>query len=453
MDNNLLKSILYGVAVGDALGVPVEFEDRKYLKKEPVTSMQSFGTHDQPSGVWSDDTSLTLCLADTIAEGFDLQKLANKFIAWKDHNLWTATGWVFDIGIGTRIAIENLADGVQPEMAGGASEKDNGNGSLMRILPLLVLTKDLPIEARFELTKKVSSVTHAHIRSVIACFYYLEFAKQIATGRDKFEIYETLKSEVSNFLNQLEISKSEIAFFDRLLVGDIFLRDETEIESSGYVVHTLEASIWCLLTTTNYKEAVLKAVNLGDDTDTTGAVTGGLAGLLYGFKGIPKKLLRVLRKVDDINQLIHKFQSTQNEFEIDIVFEYGYTGTTDCDVFTDEFKDYTISTKVIFALTNQNGNNTLKFNYIDPASNTEQEVEIYIDDFVLSKGKTEGYSFMFSIEEQNKSENFFLAELIVESLPTDNYHIFNCKFELNDHQMELLENSTIYVGKTQAISE
>lgn len=307
MDKNLLKPILYGVAVGDALGVPVEFEDREDLKKEPVTSMQSFGTHDQPSGTWSDDTSLTLCLADTIAEGFDLQKLANKFIAWKDHNLWTATGWVFDIGIGTRIAVENLADGVQPEMAGGASEKDNGNGSLMRILPLLVLTKDLPIEERFELTKKVSSVTHAHIRSVIACFYYLEFAKKIAEGRDKFEIYETLKSEVSNFLNQLEISKSEIAFFDRLLVGDIFLRDEIEIESSGYVVHTLEASIWCLLTTTNYKEAVLKAVNLGNDTDTTGAVTGGLAGLIYGFTAIPENWVAVIRKQDDINQLINKF--------------------------------------------------------------------------------------------------------------------------------------------------
>lgn len=447
MQQNLLKSILFGVAVGDALGIPVEFLSRNDLKENPVESMLSFGTHDQPTGTWSDDTSLTLCLAETIVEGFDLQKLSNKFIAWKDYNLWTANDYVFDIGIGTRIAIENLADGVQPEIAGGISKNDNGNGSLMRILPLLLLTKDLPIEERFELTKKVSSVTHAHIRSVIACFYYLEFAKLIAEGKDKFEIYESLKTEVSNFLNKLEISKSEIAVFEKLLVGDIFLRDETEIESSGYVVHTLEASIWCLLTTKNYKEATLKAVNLGKDTDTTGAVTGGLAGLIYGFKAIPKNWITVLKKLDDINQLIHKFQSTQNEFETNMVVEYGYTGTTDCDVFTNEFEDYTFSTKAIFALTNQNGNNTLRFNYIDPVSNTEEEVEIFIDSFVLSKGKTYNYHFSFRIDEETKHQNFFSSELIVDNLPYENYHIFKCKFELNKNQMELLENSTIYIEK------
>ena len=283
---NHLQNILYGLAVGDALGVPVEFKDRSYLKQNPIRTMQGFGTHDVPAGVWSDDSSLTFCLAESISEGLDLQKLANKFIAWKNENYWTPQGDVFDIGIATSIAIDRLAKGIKPELAGGMEEFDNGNGSLMRILPLVQYCKGKPIFERFEITKLVSSLTHRHIRSVIACFYYLEFAKQIMEGKDKFEIYQNLKKEVPDFLKSINTNPDEIEFFNRLLNGNIYELEEDEIRSSGYVVHTLEASIWCLLTTDNYVDAVLKAVNLGEDTDTTGAVTGGLAGMFYGFETI-----------------------------------------------------------------------------------------------------------------------------------------------------------------------
>ena len=262
MHKNLLKSILYGVAVGDALGVPVEFESRDYLIQNPITDMIGFGTHNQPKGTWSDDTSLTLCLAESIVEGFDLQKLANKFIGWRENNLWTANGCVFDIGNGTSLAIDRLANGEKPELAGGFEVSDNGNGSLMRILPLLLLIKDFPVEERFSLTKEISSLTHAHIRSIISCFYYLEFAKQIIEGKDKFQIYQNLKIDITAFLNKLEINKSEISLFNRLLIDDIFQLDEDEIKSSGYVLHSLEACIWCLLITNNYSEATLKAINL-----------------------------------------------------------------------------------------------------------------------------------------------------------------------------------------------
>ena len=306
MNRNFLKDILYGVAVGDALGVPVEFKSRYYLKQNPVNTMQGFGTHDVKAGVWSDDSSLTFCLAESINEGLDLQQLANKFIAWKNENYWTAEGEVFDIGIGTSIAIDRLVKGVKPELAGGLVEWDNGNGSLMRILPLVLHNKDKSIHERFQITKQVSSLTHGHIRSVIACFYYLEFAKQIMEGKDKFEIYENLKTEITDFLKSLEINASEIAIYNRLLNSNIYELEEDDVQSTGYVVHTLEASIWCLLTTDNYVDAVLKAVNLGEDTDTTGAVTGGLAGILYGFETIPQFWIDVLAKKDDINKLIHQ---------------------------------------------------------------------------------------------------------------------------------------------------
>lgn len=301
-----IKSALFGVAVGDALGVPVEFNSRQTISKNPVTDMIGYGTYNLPAGTWSDDSSLTFCLAEALTQDFHLNVIGQNFVKWTHENYWTPHGHVFDIGIATRQAISRLAKGEKPDLAGGFDETDNGNGSLMRILPLIFYLLDKPINERYNITKKVSSITHGHIRSVIACFYYLEFANQVLVGKDKFEIYKNLRTEISNHLTSLAINPTEIALFDRLFKSDIHNLDESQIESSGYVLHTLEASIWCLLTTDNYKDAVLKAVNLGSDTDTTGAVTGGLAGLLYGLDDIPKEWLQQIAKYDDIENLAER---------------------------------------------------------------------------------------------------------------------------------------------------
>ena len=306
--NNPLRTLLLATATADALGVPVEFSRREDLQENPVTDMREFGTYNQPKGTWSDDTSLMLCLAESIVEGLDLQKLAQKFIAWKNDNYWTARGWVFDIGIGTRIAIERLENGTPPELASGFDEMDNGNGSLMRILPLVMYIKDLDIDQRYEWTKKVSSLTHAHVRSVMACFYYLEFAKKILEGKDKFLAYTELQSEMIAHFEKREINPQEIQKFSRLLTKDISTVNEKYIQSRGYVIYTLEAAVWCILTTSNYKEAVLKAVNLGEDTDTTAAVAGGLAGLIYGIESIPKEWLEVIARKLDIVELANRFE-------------------------------------------------------------------------------------------------------------------------------------------------
>lgn len=303
MTNNLLQKILIGVAVGDALGVPVEFKSRAFLKQNPVTDMQEYGTHNQPKGTWSDDTSLTLCLAESIVKGLDLNRLAQKFIAYKDDSYMTPHGYMFDIGGTTRASIERMKEGIAPELCGFSGELDNGNGSLMRILPLLVLTKDLPLEERFELTRKVSSITHSHIRSVLACHYYLEFAKKLIDGKTPKQAYLEMQTEFSDFLIQKQINPSEREHFARITNGNIYELSEDDIKSRGYVIDSLEASLWSLLTTNNYKEAVLKAVNLGDDTDTTAAITGGLAVLVYGMDGIPKEWIDILVRVEDILEL------------------------------------------------------------------------------------------------------------------------------------------------------
>ena len=307
---NQIRSALFGLTVGDALGVPVEFTSRAALKRMPVNAMQEFGTHNQPAGTWSDDSSLTFCLAEALSEGFDMGKIAKNFIRWESEGFWTPRGDVFDIGNTTYRAINKLNSGIKPELAGGTTIDSNGNGSLMRILPLLFYIKDKPLHERFDLTKLVSSVTHAHIHSVIACFYYLEFARLLNQPLDKFIVYETLQKEFSCNLNSLGVDIDKLEPLSRLLTSDIFTLNDSKIKSSGYVVDTLEASIWCLLTTDSYETAVLKAVNLGEDTDTTAAVTGGLAGLLYGYRQIPKEWIDDLARKDDIKDLCNRFALT-----------------------------------------------------------------------------------------------------------------------------------------------
>lgn len=294
-----IKSALFGVAVGDALGVPAEFKSREFLKENPVTDMTGHGTHHQPPGTFSDDSSLTFCLAEALTGGFDLHTIGRNFVRWRDEGFWTARGFVFDIGGTTGQAIGRLRKGVPPDLAGDSDELCNGNGSLMRILPLLFYLHDKPTGERFDLTRRVSSLTHRHIRSVIACFIYLEYARLLLHGNGNWEAYDTLRKEIPALLNSLPVDPAEIARLDRLLTGNIAEEPEEAIRGSGYVLHTLEASLWCLLTTGSYREAVLKAVNLGEDTDTTAAVTGGLAGLIYGWNSIPGHwLLQLARRVD-----------------------------------------------------------------------------------------------------------------------------------------------------------
>ncbi len=301
-----IEATLLGLAVGDALGVPVEFKSRDILRHRPVTGLTGYGTHNQPPGTWSDDSSLAFCLADSLCKGYDLDDVAKHFIGWYKHGHWTPHGKVFDIGNTTREAIGRMMHGEWPTLAGGFDEDDNGNGSLMRILPLLFHVHDQPVEERYRLTREVSSMTHGHLRSVLACFIYLEFARQLLAGNDKHRAYENTIKEVNAFLQDKPFNPSETQKFIRTLNGSLAEKTEYEIRSSGYVLHTLEASLWCLLTEDDYAGAVLKAVNLGEDTDTTGAVTGGLAGLLYGTAGIPGEWLDGLVRRADIAQLARR---------------------------------------------------------------------------------------------------------------------------------------------------
>jgi ADP-ribosylglycohydrolase len=335
---------ILGLAVADALGVPVEFQSRESLRRNPVTEMRGHGTYKQPPGTWSDDTSLTLCLLDSLANKKidwkvqrpfqpDYADTMQRFLSWADKAEYTAHGTVFDIGIATRKALQRFKEGTDPLECGGTLEQDNGNGSLMRILPLAfylysVIGEDFMIkEESIKIINEVSSLTHAHKRSQIACGIYLSVAQQFFdkawfVGWDwrrseedwenairaglKSAIHAGLEWTEEYYKSKTEYAK-ELKHYKRLFKKNFAKLPEEKIKSSGYVVDTLEAAIWCLLNTDNYKDCVLKAGNLGEDTDTVAAVAGGLAGMYYGVEGIPKKWLKKLARRDYIEKLCGNF--------------------------------------------------------------------------------------------------------------------------------------------------
>ena len=309
--NNLNKNILLGTVIGDALGLPVQFLDREVIAKNHVTTMVGYGQFDVPAGTWSDDSSLSLCLAESLCNGYDLNDIANKFIKWMFEGYWTPFNKAFDIGNTTYFAIVNLRNGISPHLAGMDRERDNGNGSLMRILPLVPYIINMEEEDRFRIIGEVSSLTHRHPRSILACIALCEFAIQYINSQSIEKAYQAIQQTILQLLKK-EMFIEEDSPFKRLVglsyekFKNIELKD---IRSTGYVIDTLEASLWCVFNTTNYKEAVLKAVNLGDDTDTVGAITGGLAGIIYGYDTIPSEWIDVLAKKDDIIELANKLDS------------------------------------------------------------------------------------------------------------------------------------------------
>lgn len=297
MEKNKLLDGVLGLAVGDALGVPVEFRDRQELKANPVTDMRGYGSHYQPVGTWSDDTSMTLATVDSLKNGIDLADMMQRFDNWYRKAYYTANGNVFDIGIATSRALSRFHQGITPTKCGGSQEYDNGNGSLMRILPAAVHCHDkmqeAPIAEKLAFIDNVSSLTHAHRRSQIACEIYAFLVWAIMDNPVKDAIRIGLEQAQAWYTVNPE---SESDYYSRLFVPTFVSLLEDEIDSSGYVVSTLEAAVWCLLNTNTYKECVLKAVSLGNDTDTVGAVAGGLAGLLYGAASIPEDWLEQLEK-------------------------------------------------------------------------------------------------------------------------------------------------------------
>ena len=306
------KAGIIGLAVGDAMGVPIEFFKREDLLKNPVTTMIGEQSHFVPKGSWSDDTSLNLALIDSInnRKGIDLYDIGQNFIEWGENGKYTPTGKMFGIGRTTLKAIARLERGdIKPEECGGNTESENGNGSLMRILPMAYYCycKNYNDEEVYDNIKKVSSLTHAHEISIMGCYIYVKFALELLNGNNIKSAYKTIRK-----LKYQYFSDYCKKIYSRIIDINIAKLDLDDIKSSGYVVDTLEATIWTLLNTKTFNQAIIGSINLGGDSDTIGACTGGLAGIYYGFESINSTWKKELMKYDYIVELCNKFNEIIN---------------------------------------------------------------------------------------------------------------------------------------------
>ena len=309
--NSLNKDILLGTAIGDALGLPVQFLEREVVAKNPITTMEGLDQFNIPAGTWSDNTSLSFCLAESLCNGYDLNDIINKFTKWMYEDYWTPANETFDINYINYFAIVNLRNNGSPHVTGIDNKRGNRDGSLMRILPLVPYILNRGKEDRFRIIGEVSSLTHRHPRSILACISLCEFAIQYINSQSIEKAYQAMQQTILQLLKKEMFIEEDIPF--KRLVGlsyeEFKAIELKDIHSTEYVIDTLEASLWCIFNTTNYKDAVLKAVNLGDDANTVGAITGGLAGIIYGYDTIPPEWLEVLAKKDDIIELANKLDS------------------------------------------------------------------------------------------------------------------------------------------------
>lgn len=293
-DFNVIRGSLFGFFIGDALGVPVEFSYRNMLEKKNVTDMMEYGSHNQPKGTWSDDSSMVLATIDGLINSkiptIDYKKIMMNFIKWQQNGEYTPHNEVFDIGRTTNLSLRKYQENMKNNnfddyLCGFDSIESNGNGSLMRILPIAFYLYFIGINYTdnefWNIIKQISSMTHAHIYSIIGCFIYSAFITELLKTNDKNIAYNNLRVKLKDLANSNENLKEIKNIYSRIIYDDISKLSSKEIKSSGYVVDTLEATMWAILTSNTFEESVLKAINLGDDTDTIGALTGGLAGIIY----------------------------------------------------------------------------------------------------------------------------------------------------------------------------
>ena len=316
MDKKIWRNGIWGVIVGDALGEPVQFMDREELAgQKPVTGMESGRVFPNiPAGTWTDDSSMTLALLDSInvKGAIDLSDIMERFDKWLNDGEYTPEGYAFDIGGTTALSINRYARSRDAHNCGGTGVRDNGNGSLMRIMPACLYAyekqkNDAMSDAdAIAVIHDVSALTHAHLRSKIGCglYYFCVRAILNETGT----LNDRLKKGIDDgfaYYRQDIANLTELAYYGRIEDLDALAALSADsIKSTGYVVDSLEAAIWSLATTSSFSECELKAVNLADDSDTIAAIAGGLAGLYYGYEQIPVDWVNTIRRKDYIESMI-----------------------------------------------------------------------------------------------------------------------------------------------------
>lgn len=309
------RGAMMGLATGDALGVPGEFQPRGAYQK--ITEMIGGGPFHLKPGEWTDDTSMALCLGKSLIDknGFDAKDQMDKYWYWIEAGYMSSNGRMFDIGDTTSEALcyfrkhgEYLAG-----LATSSDNKKSGNGSIMRLAPVPMFFKDGPSESSWmDMASLSSMLTHGSLNCMGSCIYLSRLICGALNGVSKEEILNPdffMKNKfVQGVLNNTH--KQDLQDFTPEVIdiakGSYKTKTEGQIKSTGYVIHTLEAALWCFYTTNTFEEGCIKAVNLGDDTDTVGAVYGQLAGAYYGLDAIPKRWINKIAFPDLIIEVADK---------------------------------------------------------------------------------------------------------------------------------------------------
>lgn len=297
MERERIKGGIVGICVGDALGLPVKYRSRSYLKGDPVNEMIGFGTHNQPPGTYSSDSSLALCTTECLSAGFSLAGVAARLVLHANESYWSAREEPVELPAALLDSLERLTDPeTHLESAAGNEGEDAAVGVFCRVLPVATTLKGLSFEERFKRIGQVSSLTNGSMRMCLGSFILAELALELIQTGNPSVAYRRAAERVRTQLG----AEPELSSYRRVLQGEIHALEETAVSSDGKGVSTVEAAIWSLLTTGSFRDAVLKAVNLGGETDTIAGVTGGLAGFAYGLGAIPREWVGQLVKSQEI---------------------------------------------------------------------------------------------------------------------------------------------------------
>jgi ADP-ribosyl-[dinitrogen reductase] hydrolase len=290
------RGCLPGLAIGDALGAAVEFESPGTFP--PVTSYRAGGPHGLAPGEWTDDTSMALALADSIASvGWDLNDQADRYVQWWRTGKYSVNGRCFDIGVATHKALKNYTVIRDARISGNRSEMSSGNGSIMRLAPVPIRYAHLHpdnVDELCRLAEESSLPTHSSQQCLSACRYLAVILAALMHREDRREMLSPKWAG----LREIEAKEPLQPLVREVALGSFMQKQPPEIKGSGWVVRSLEAALWAFHDANSFEEAVLKAVNLGDDADTTGAICGQLAGACWGESHIPQPLKSGLARRD-----------------------------------------------------------------------------------------------------------------------------------------------------------
>jgi ADP-ribosylglycohydrolase len=304
-----VRALLYGIAVGDALGLPVELRQRVDLEAKPITDLTGHGTHDQPLGTWSDDTATALGQAEALAERVpaELDKLEadtqEMLLRWYEDAEWTANGAHFDISLSMRSAMMYLESGVQPREMPEYVAHATGNDALVRCLPFALMLVNRPADELPISVITATQLTHPNPQALVASVLAVHLAVALLNGESLAEGIRGLHAHVEGASKAAHLPAEHAERLLPIVEGSITQAEVNEMNASGDALDTLLVSLACLAQTTDYSSAVLKAVNLGDDADTNGALVGGLAALAYGLNNIPGAWVKQIARTAEIGDL------------------------------------------------------------------------------------------------------------------------------------------------------